>query len=807
MLINQIDHEECVLGYALACYNTTAAKAIAMLSPDDMSSASTKWLLEAINKVASKGHQVDVFTVDTERQLAERNGVVPSVCTFDWLIEIAKNSSGANVEAKAKIVRANSAMRKAVERLDAVKAEIIESQDPVAAMQAAKDALMSMDFGVERKKPRLLHDLANEYTESRIKIYEGTAPAGIRLQPSGMSHAFGTIGMSDFIVIAGRPGSGKAMPLSEKILMSDGSWKDHGSINIGDMVASIDGMPSTVTGIFPQGVRDIFKVTFEDGRESICADNHLWEISSCRFKGSKVVDTKELMRLNSMSRMNRRLKVPSISGEFGSCSIGIDGWVLGVLLGDGSLTRTLKFTNSEDYIVDRMRASIVDAEVKSFGGIDYGITTARGESNRMLEYVRSLGLIGCRSYEKFIPDVVFQCDKLTRVSTLCGLLETDGWIEKTGSVMFSSSSERLRDDVAKLAHSLGCVARKTKKENVNYTYNGEKLKGRAAFKLCIRLTNDVSSHIKSPRLLANLSHESRFADASIGIALVEQIGKEECSCIMVSHDRHLYATGGYIMTHNTELSVAVANELAIAQGKAVLYKSLEMDGMELAERALLSLSGLSVDAVETKIFEGKESGFFGRAVDDCRGKPFYVDDSSGCTVDDIVNQCKEFCAEHPNVGALIVDYVGLMEIGGNFSRHDLAIGYITRKLKLLAKEQKIPVIGLFQLSRDVEKRIGNRRPVAADLRDSGSIEQDADKIVIVHRDCINNPQTPMKNVAELLNVKRRRGQPTNGYMEFKNGHFLPIPDEEQARWRITAEESPAPQRKGNGKGLNIGDDE
>lgn len=465
MLINQLDHEECVLGYALACYNTTAAKAIAMLSPDDMSSDSTKWLIGAINKVASRGHPVDVFTVDTERQIAERNGRIPSVCTIGWLMEIAKNSIGANIEARAKIIRANAAMRKAVEQLDSLKADILQSQDPVKSMQSAKDALMAMDFGVERKKPRLLHDLANEYTESRIKIYEGTAPAGIRLQPSGMSHAFGTIGMSDFIVIAGRPGSGK-----------------------------------------------------------------------------------------------------------------------------------------------------------------------------------------------------------------------------------------------------------------------------------------------------------------------------------------------------TELSVAVANELAIAQGKAVLYKSLEMDGMELAERVLLSLSGLGVDAVESKIFEGCESGRFGMAVAESKGKPFYVDDSSGCTVEDIVIQCKEFCAEHPNVGALIVDYVGLMEIGGSFSRHDLAIGHITRKLKLLAKEQKIPVFGLFQLSRDVEKRIGNRRPVAADLRDSGSIEQDADKIVIVHRDCINNPQTPMKNVAELLNVKRRRGQPTNGYMEFKNGHFLPIPDEEQARWRIASEESPSPQKKGNGKGLNIGDE-
>ena len=447
MLINQLDHEECVLGFALASYTTVAAKAIAMLSVDDMSTSSTKWLLGAIKMVSSRGLPVDILTVDTERQIAERNGTIPSVCTFGWLVEIAKNSNGANIEVRAQIIRANSAMRKAVEKLDAVKSEIIESQDPVSAMQAARDALMSMDFGLERKKPRRLFELAEEYTESRIKIYEGNSPAGIRLQPSGMSHAFGTIGMSDFIVIAGRPGSGK-----------------------------------------------------------------------------------------------------------------------------------------------------------------------------------------------------------------------------------------------------------------------------------------------------------------------------------------------------TELSVAVANELAIAQGKAVLYKSLEMDGMELAERALLSLSGLSVDAVESKIFEGAESGAFGRAVEETKGKPFYVDDAAGCTIDEVVAQCKEFCAEHENVGALIVDYVGLLEIGGNFSRHDLAIGYITRQLKLLAKEQKIPVIGLFQLSRDVEKRIGNRRPVAADLRDSGSIEQDADKIVIVHRDCINNPETPMKNVAELLNVKRRRGQPTNGYMEFRNGHFLPIPDEEQARWRIASEE-------------------
>jgi replicative DNA helicase len=250
----------------------------------------------------------------------------------------------------------------------------------------------------------------------------------------------------------------------------------------------------------------------------------------------------------------------------------------------------------------------------------------------------------------------------------------------------------------------------------------------------------------------------------------------------------------------TELAVAVANELAVKQGKSVLYKSLEMSGLEVAERSILALSGLSVDDLESKIFEGSESGMFGAAVEMIsKDTPFYIDDASGCSVDDIAAQCREFCADKANVGALIVDYVGLMQIGGKFGRHDLAIADITRKLKLLAKELSIPVIGLFQLSRDVERRAGSKRPVAADLRDSGSIEQDADKIIIVHRESIYDPHTPMQNTAELLNVKRRRGAPQNGYMSFKNGHFVEIPDSEQAKWRNIAE-SPATESEGRQRG-------
>jgi len=805
-MINQYEYESRLLGAAITNYTSRCAKAISMTSVEHYSTTGTRFVCAAIKRIAASGRPVDLMTVSEEVRLAGARGELPPECNFAWVVEMAKDGvSDANAEHYAKIIRANHAMATALQKLQDVQQKIIDTQNPLEAMEAARNALSSLDFGVERQKPKTLHQWAEEFVDHRIKIYNGEVPKGIRLNQGGMDHAFGTIGLTDFIVIAGRPGSGKAMPLSEKILLSDGGWTTHGDVQVGDKLASVDGSESYVVGVFPQGNRKTYKVTFEDGRESICADSHLWEVSSCRFNGRKVMDTAELARMNSMTRHNRRMYVPAISGDFGSHEIGIDGWLLGVLLGDGSLTKVLKLSNPEDYITDRVKASCGVANLVGNSGIDYCITTSKGQENQLLEEVRRLGLIGCRSYEKFVPREVFNCGYATRVGVLCGLLETDGWVEKSGSVMFSSSSEQLRDDLAELIHSVGGVARKTTKENVRYTYKGEILQGRTAYKLCARLPSKVIGEIKSPRLLANISDESRFSDASVRIISVEPHGEEECVCIMVDHERHLYATNGYIMTHNTELAVAVANELGINQGKAVLYKSLEMEGAEVAERSILALSGLSVDDLERRIFEGSESGAFGHAVAAVKDKPFYIDDASGCSIDEVVQQCREFTAEHANVGALIVDYVGLMEIGGKFSRHDLAIADITRKLKLLAKEQKIPVIGLFQLSRDVEKRAGSKRPVAADLRDSGSIEQDADKIIMVHRECIYDPNTPMQNVAELLNVKRRRGQPVNGYMTFKNGHFVEIPESEQGRWKITAESKPEPEQKKK-SGFRYGDD-
>ncbi len=104
-------------------------------------------------------------------------------------------------------------------------------------------------------------------------------------------------------------------------------------------------------------------------------------------------------------------------------------------------------------------------------------------------------------------------------------------------------------------------------------------------------------------------------------------------------------------------------------------------------------------------------------------------------------------------------------------RNDLAIAHISANLKRLAKTLKTPVISLSQLSREVEKRT-NKRPVNADLRDSGSVEQDADSIIMLYRDGVYNENSPSAKYAEIIVTKNRFGKTGTVYQEFKNGHFI-----------------------------------
>jgi len=138
--------------------------------------------------------------------------------------------------------------------------------------------------------------------------------------------------------------------------------------------------------------------------------------------------------------------------------------------------------------------------------------------------------------------------------------------------------------------------------------------------------------------------------------------------------------------------------------------------------------------------------------------PIFIDDSSAITVLDVRAKARRLKKERGGLSLIVVDYLQLMKSRGNFERREQEISDISRALKALAKELKIPVIALSQLNRAVEQRGGDKRPGLADLRESGAIEQDADVIIFLYRDEIYNKNNPAnKGKAEVIIAKQRNG--------------------------------------------------
>ena len=137
--------------------------------------------------------------------------------------------------------------------------------------------------------------------------------------------------------------------------------------------------------------------------------------------------------------------------------------------------------------------------------------------------------------------------------------------------------------------------------------------------------------------------------------------------------------------------------------------------------------------------------------------PIYIDDTPGISIMEIRTKCRKLKMEK-DIGLVVIDYLQLITASGkkNSSREQ-EISEISRSLKILAKELNIPVIALSQLSRSAEKRQDDKRPMLSDLRESGAIEQDADIVMFIYREDYYNPETPEKNVAEIIFAKHRGG--------------------------------------------------
>lgn len=204
----------------------------------------------------------------------------------------------------------------------------------------------------------------------------------------------------------------------------------------------------------------------------------------------------------------------------------------------------------------------------------------------------------------------------------------------------------------------------------------------------------------------------------------------------------------------TSFALNITHNIAALHQLSVAFFSLEMSKEQLVERLLSSESQIESQRLRTGRITQNEWEPLSRAIGELSEMPIFIDDNPYTSVGRIRSQCKKIQAAQGAVGLVVIDYLQLMSAKGENRYSELS--NITRSLKLLARELNVPIILLSQVNRGVESRT-NKRPMLADLRDSGSSEEDADVVLMLYRDSYYNPDSPDRNFTELIVAKNRTG--------------------------------------------------
>ena len=206
----------------------------------------------------------------------------------------------------------------------------------------------------------------------------------------------------------------------------------------------------------------------------------------------------------------------------------------------------------------------------------------------------------------------------------------------------------------------------------------------------------------------------------------------------------------------TSIVLNIAKNVAQLHNLPVAVFSLEMSKEQLTYRLLSMEVGIESGRLRTGRLQQEEWPLLGKGISSLGALPFYIDDKPNAGVLEMRSLCRRLMAEQgKELGLVVIDYLQLMEGSGSDNRVQ-ELSRITRGLKGMARELNVPVIALSQLSRGVEART-NKRPMLSDLRESGSIEQDADLVLMIYRDEYYNPETPDRGITEVIVTKHRNG--------------------------------------------------
>lgn len=456
-------------------------------------------------------------------------------------------------------------------------------------------------------------------------------------------------------------------------------------------------------------------------------------------------------------------------------------YALGVWLGDGNSATAristmdpeiLRSLEAEGLRVTRVADSIsyhlalpepeaVPARVCVVcGGPSSGLRrcqTCHKEHGTVQGILRTLGVLN----DKHIPVSYLRASAAQRRALLAGLLDSDGYVNSAGQIQFVVTNSRLAEDVHELILSLGYRA----------TMRVKPVKGKTPESSTCYMINFTTSDrlFRLPRKADRQVADAQPSTRVRYIVDVRPIPSRPVRCVEVDNADHMYlASRSCIPTHNSTLGLDFARSAAIKNGMTTVIFSLEMSRNEITMRLLSAEARVALHAMRSGMMSDDDWTRLARRMSEVAEAPLFIDDSPNMSMMEIRAKCRRL-KQRNDLRFVVIDYLQLMSSPKKTESRQNEVSEISRAIKLLAKELEVPVIAISQLNRGPEQRT-DKRPAVSDLRESGSIEQDADMVILLHREDAYERESPRAGEADLIVAKHRNGPTATVTVAFQ-GHY------------------------------------
>ena len=537
----------------------------------------------------------------------------------------------------------------------------------------------------------------------------------------------------DLIIIAARPAMGKCLGRGTKVVMFNGTLKNVEDVKPGDKLMGNDSKPRNVLSI-TSGTEQMYWVRQNKGVDYRVNESHILSLKRSRTEGphknADVLNINVKEFLEKSPKFKNNYKGYKVSVEFKENKMMINPYFLGLWLGDGASAKVSIYTQDKEVIIFLNEyAKQLDLEVREYIALnkcpEYSITNKKQVDGKtafsLQKLLRDENLLD----NKHIPNNYLINSEKNRLELLAGLIDSDGHYDiKANGYEITQKDENLATQIKYLCDSLGFRTSLIKKKASIKKINFETEVYR------VRFFGDIDKiPVKIERKKAKPWTCNRTWNQT-GIK-IEKDMVDEYFGFEIDGNK-LFLLEDMTVTHNTALVLNMALK-NVERGKGVIFFSLEMPAEQLMLRMLAAKTSIPLQNLRKGDLDDQQWSNLSGAFDDLNTKKLFVDDGGSININQLRARVRKIAQnEANNISLVIIDYLQLMQGTGNKDRHQ-EVSDISRGLKMLAREMKIPIIALSQLNRGVESR-PDKRPMLSDLRESGAIEQDADIIMFVYRD-------------------------------------------------------------------------